>query len=192
MKRKKLSLFLAIVGFGCLALNSSYQLEPVVAKVFILCVASLSLVRGLTIDNGVTDFTPEVASATEEKEEIDFSDINGAAKIASEKILRGEGKEGITIYRELIKRSADAKAVFLSQMASAEYSMGNYKAAINYYIQAMNNGADEDMMDDCILDSFKELFKKNQDEDYVKNYFDWMPKGAYHAEAKALLIGHYT
>ena len=77
-------------------------------------------------------------------------------------------------------------------MATIEASTGNHKTAINCYLKALKHGADEDTVDDQIWESFRKEFAKTQDEDYVKNYFDWVPFGAHHSEAKALLIGHYA
>lgn len=93
---------------------------------------------------------------------------------------------------EVAKKTPKEKALFLFQMAESKYIIGNYKSAINYYIQAMENGADEDAMDDCIWQSFQKAYEVNKDEYFVKKYFDWVPSGAYQAEANALLIGHYS
>ncbi|WP_372370360.1 hypothetical protein [Candidatus Uabimicrobium sp. HlEnr_7] len=194
MKRKIFSLFLAILGFVCISLSHNYMLNAVVAKVVVLAISSSCLIYSLTKNT----ISMHVTTNTTEKDIFDYENVvnsnstNKAAKIASLYILNGDGKKGIAIYKELMKRSSDAKTIFLSEMAAAEYSMGNYKSSINYHIQALKNGADEDTTDDYIWQAFCEIYKTTQDEDYVKNYFEWMPQGAYHAEAKALLIGHYV
>lgn len=193
MKRKNFFMFLAILGFVCVSLSHNYTLDAVVAKVIVVGLASFCLIYGVT-KNTISVHTTK---NTTEKEVFDsekivsFYTVSEAAKIASSYILNGDGKKGIAIYKELLKQAPNAKAIFFSEMATAEYAMGHYKSSINYYIQALNSGADEDTTDDHIWQAFCKVYKTTKDEDYVKNYFEWMPHGAYHSEAKALLIGHY-
>ena len=165
---RNLPYIFATTGFVCICLSQNYTQEAVIAKVSLLVISCFCLLYGLN---------KEVMSIS--KKEHRESKVENYAKILSKTIKD-------------IEKRPEVKATFFQQMAQIEFASGHYKTAITCYLKAMKYGADEDAMDDNIWESFRNLYRKNQDEDYVKNYFEWVPFGAHHSEAKALLIGHYA
>lgn len=165
---RNLPFIFAIIGFTCLCLSTNYSQEAVIAKAAILVISSFCLLYGMN-----RSFIPAQQTKT-----VDAKIQNYITMLSS-------------TIKDLDKRP-EVKATFFQQMAHTEFASGNYKTAITCYLKAMKYGADEDAMDENIWESFRSFYKKTKDEDYVKNYFEWVPFGAFHSEAKALLIGHYS
>lgn len=164
---RNLPFIFAMIGFSCICFSQNYSSEATVAKLSLLGISALCLLYGL--NKSVKAFDKEKAN----------SKVKQYIEIVSKSI------------KDIDKRP-EVKATLFHQMATIEASTGNHKTAINCYLKALKHGADEDTVDDQIWESFRKEFAKTQDEDYVKNYFDWVPFGAHHSEAKALLIGHYA
>ena len=153
------------IGISCICLSNNYSIEATTAKIVVLVISLFCLVYG--VNSGIT--LPTQKTSTSASRYIDI----------------------ISKSMKDIDNRPEVKATLFHQMATVEASVGNYKSAISCYLKALKYGADEDTIDDQIWETFRKQYAKSKDEDYVKNYFDWVPFGAHHSEANALLIGHY-
>lgn len=73
-----------------------------------------------------------------------------------------------------------------SQIGAAEYFKGDFHKAIEFYVSARDNGADESMMDDNIWEACEALVKKGE-KAAAQRYLELCPDGSYVKQARKAL-----
>lgn len=106
---------------------------------------------------------------------------NAATLMSSRKF-----QESIDLYQRLVDEFPADKGSFLSQIGAGYYFLGDYDKAIDYYVQARDNGMMADMMDDNIWEACEAIYKKTQDKAAIDRYFALCPGGSHTKAANKL------
>jgi tetratricopeptide (TPR) repeat protein len=79
------------------------------------------------------------------------------------------------------------RGLYESQVGAAYYFKEEYGKALEWYIAALQHGADKSMMDDNIWEAVEALYDDTSNKDYLLSYQELFPNGQYHKKATALL-----
>ncbi|MCT4615099.1 MAG: hypothetical protein N4A49_09535 [Marinifilaceae bacterium] len=99
----------------------------------------------------------------------------------------GEFEKSINIYHKLAKDYPASKGLYLSQIGVGFYFMGDRNKAIEYYILALNNGADTDMIDDNVWEACEEIYEEEKNKAIIEKYLEYFPDGNYKKKAKKIV-----
>lgn len=107
--------------------------------------------------------------------------------IASSMILNKAYDASIDCYNYLMEQYPDATAECQSQIGACYYFTKEYKKAIEYYLTARKNGANENMIDDNVWEACEALFKIDKDLSIILDYLDYFPEGRYRRKAEKFI-----
>jgi TolA-binding protein len=119
--------------------------------------------------------------------EVSQNPENYAFNFASQLMLNGQYKECIAYYSAIAEQYPQKQGLCESQIGAAYYFLGNYVEAIEYYLQARDNGMNPDMMDDNIWEACETIYQKTNDLTAIDQYIKLCPQGKYIENAKNLL-----
>lgn len=108
-------------------------------------------------------------------------------RAASSALTGGDFPKASLLYHELAEEYPQNKGLYLSQVGVAKFFLNEYEEAIKYYLQAKDNGADNNMMDDNIWEACEALYNKAQDKQYIQKYMEYFPNGSYVKKANKIL-----
>lgn len=108
--------------------------------------------------------------------------INEAAGLLLDKDFEGSKRA----YESIMLKYPDSKGECLEQIGVAEFYMGNYEKALEYYIEAKNNGEDNSITEYNIWEVCEILYKNNGSSDAPEKYLSLYPKGRYAKKAGKL------
>jgi len=108
--------------------------------------------------------------------------------IASSMLLNRAYDASIDCYNYLMEKYPDSIAECQSQIGACYYFTKEYKKAIEYYLVARKNGANESMMDDNVWEACEALFKIDKNPSVILDYLDHYPEGNYKKKAKRILL----
>ncbi|KOY86187.1 hypothetical protein AD998_08520 [bacterium 336/3] len=114
-------------------------------------------------------------------------DEDKAFNAASGLMLKGAFNETIEAYQELAQKYPNRKGDCESQIGAAYHFLKKYDKAIEYYISAEKNGADQSMMDDNIWEACFAAYKATEDKKHMKQYIEIRPTGNYVKKANKFL-----
>jgi len=103
--------------------------------------------------------------------------------IATSMILSKAYDESIDCYKHLLEKYPDTIGECQSQIGACYYFKKEYKKAIEYYLNARKNGANENTMDDNVWEAYVEIYKKNKDVTAMLDYLEYFPEGRYKRKA---------
>jgi tetratricopeptide (TPR) repeat protein len=109
--------------------------------------------------------------------------INFAARLLDNK----QYKEAIAYFSAIAIQFPQEQGLCESQIGAAYYFLGDYAKAIEYYVQARDNGMNADMMDDNIWEACETIFQKTNNLIAIQQYLQLCPEGNYVEDAKILL-----
>ncbi len=95
----------------------------------------------------------------------------------------------IKAYQELTEKYPLNRGLYESQVGAAYYFLNDFESAINYYISALKNGADESMMDDNIWEATEAIYSQRKNKNVIEDYKNLFPKGSHSKKADKLLLG---
>lgn len=110
--------------------------------------------------------------------------INEAAGLLLDKNFEGSKQA----YESIMIKYPNSKGKCLEQIGVAEFYLGNYEKALEYYIEAKNNGEDNFMTEDNIWEVCEILYKNNGSSDAPETYLSIYPKGRYAKKAGKLVF----
>lgn len=111
-------------------------------------------------------------------------EINEAAGLLLDKDFEGSKRA----YERIILKYPDSRGKCLAQIGVAEFYMGNYENALEYYIEAKNNGEDNSMTEDNIWEVCEILYKNNSSSAAPEKYLSLYPNGSYAKKAGKMVI----
>jgi tetratricopeptide (TPR) repeat protein len=109
--------------------------------------------------------------------------INEAAGLLLDKDFEGSKRA----YENIMLKYPDSRGKCLEQIGVAEFFLGNYEKALEYYIEAKDNGEDNSMTEDNIWEVCEILYKSNVSSDAPEKYLSLYPKGRYAKKAGKLV-----
>lgn len=115
------------------------------------------------------------------------NDENALMRQAAKSMSSRNFGDAIDSYTKLAELYPAKKGLYESQIGAAFFFLGNYTKALEYYVSALKNGADKNMMDDNIWEASEELFNTNKDKKVLENYLEIFPDGRYKKQANTLL-----
>jgi tetratricopeptide (TPR) repeat protein len=125
-----------------------------------------------------------------------INDENEMMRNASKLMSSKKHSESIDLYTKLSESYPKNKGLYESQIGANYYFLGDYEKAIEYYVSAMNNGSNKNMMDDNIWEA-AEAFSKLQTpakdgsiintKSLIEKYIEIFPNGSYVKKAKNIL-----
>lgn len=108
------------------------------------------------------------------------------ANHASGLMLDRKYAECIAAYEALAAKYPERRGDADSQIGAAHYFLGDFHKAIEFYVSARKNGADESMMDDNLWEACEALVKKGE-KAAAQRYLELCPEGSYVKQAKKAL-----
>jgi hypothetical protein len=108
------------------------------------------------------------------------------ANYASGLMLDRKYAECIAAYEALAAKYPERRGDADSQIGAAHYFLGDFHKAIEFYVSARKNGADESMMDDNLWEACEALVKKGE-KAAAQRYLELCPEGSYVKQAKKAL-----
>lgn len=115
------------------------------------------------------------------------NDEDSLMRQASSALTNGEFEKSIELYKNLASDYPEKKGVYLSQVGVAFYFLNDFNKAIEYYLNAKENGADSDMMDDNTWEACEAIYKNESDKTALEKYLNYFPNGSYAKKAKKIL-----
>ena len=115
------------------------------------------------------------------------NDEDSLMRQASSALTNGDFEKSIELYQKLADDYPEKKGLYLSQIGAALYFLNDFNKAIEYYLNAKENGADSDMMDDNIWEACEAIYKKDNDKAAIEKYLEYYPNGSYVKKAKKIL-----
>ncbi|WP_400078148.1 tol-pal system YbgF family protein [Winogradskyella sp. R77965] len=109
--------------------------------------------------------------------------------LASAMLLSKAYDFSIDSYKFLMTKYPDAKAECQSQIGACYYFKREYKKAIEYYLKARTNGANESMMDYNVWEAYLAIYNANKNSTSMLNYLEYFPEGKYSKKAKKMIVG---
>lgn len=113
-------------------------------------------------------------------------DESSAVNAASGLMLDQKYAESIAAYEAIAARYPDRRGEAESQIGAAHYFLGDFHKAIEFYVSARTNGADESMMDDNLWEACEALVKKGE-KAAAQRYLELCPNGSYVKKAQKAL-----
>ena len=110
--------------------------------------------------------------------------INEAAGLLLDKDFEGSKRA----YESIIIKYPDSKGECLGQIGVAEFYLGNYEKALEYYIEAKDSGEDNFMTEDNIWEVCEIIHKNNGSSNAPEKYLSIYPKGKYAKKAEKLIV----
>lgn len=111
---------------------------------------------------------------------------SSAVNAASGLMLDRKYVECIAAYEALAAKYPERRGDADSQIGAAQYFLGDFNKAIEFYVSARTNGADESMMDDNIWEACEALIKKGE-KGAAQRYLELCPQGSYVKKAQKSL-----
>ena len=112
---------------------------------------------------------------------------NALMRQASSALTNGEYEKSIELYEKMASDFPENRGLYLSQVGAAHHFLNDYNTAIEYYVKAKNEGADDNMIDDNIWEACEEIYKNNNDKTSIEKYLEYYPSGNYAKKAKKIL-----
>ena len=109
-----------------------------------------------------------------------------ASNIASGLMLDRKYLECIAAYEAFAAKYPERRGDADSQIGAAHYFLGDFHKAIEFYVSARTNGADESMMDDNLWEACEALVKKGE-KTAAQRYLELCPQGSYLKKAQKAL-----
>lgn len=117
------------------------------------------------------------------------NDEDALMREASLALTSGNFQQAVEHYQQLANNFPQKKGLYLSQVGAAYYFLNDFNQAIDYYVQAKENGADDSMMDDNIWEACEAIYENSQDKAAIQKYLEHYPDGSYASAARKLLVG---
>ncbi|WP_298517576.1 hypothetical protein [uncultured Kordia sp.] len=107
---------------------------------------------------------------------------------ASSAMTSGKFDQSRALYQKMAVDYPENSGLYLSQVGVAYYFQQDYANAIKYYIQAKDNGADANMIDDNLWEVCEEMYENDKnDTAAIEKYLAHYPNGSYVKKAKKIL-----
>jgi len=113
-------------------------------------------------------------------------DETNAVNAASGLMLDQKYAESIAAYEAIATKYPERRGEAESQIGAAHYFLGDFHKAIEFYVSARTNGADESMMDDNLWEACEALVKKGE-KAAAQRYLELCPSGSYVKKAQKAL-----
>ncbi|MDH5399656.1 MAG: tetratricopeptide repeat protein [Cyclobacteriaceae bacterium] len=115
------------------------------------------------------------------------NDESALVRQASSLCTSGEFSKSLDLYLQLAEDYPNSKGLYLSQVGVNYYFLNDFNAAIDYYLKALDEGADSSMMDDNIWEACEALFNNDNDMAPINRYLELFPDGSYKKKANKIL-----
>jgi tetratricopeptide (TPR) repeat protein len=130
-----------------------------------------------------------------DKKNDDFIAKNPVAKDTENEMMRNASKlmtskqfnESIDLYQKLANNYPANRGLYESQIGANYYFLGDYIKAIEFYMSALKNGADKNMIDDNVWEATEALYEKTNNTNFFKGYTLFFPEGQYVKKANSFL-----
>ncbi len=118
---------------------------------------------------------------------LDMHDSNTGINILARFMTLKAFDKAKKAYTKILAEDERLKGLCFSQIGSAEFSLGNYKEAIENYLFSIKNGMDKELLEDKIWKAYKHWYINDKDVDHLKTYLGLYPKGIYQKEVFSML-----
>jgi tetratricopeptide (TPR) repeat protein len=115
------------------------------------------------------------------------SDENAKMRTAAKLLSSGQFAESLDLYKKMAEDYPENKGLYESQVGANYFFLAQYEKAVEYYVSALNNNANKDMMDDNIWEATEALYNQTKDKTKIEYYLNLFPYGNYIKKAKKLL-----
>jgi tetratricopeptide (TPR) repeat protein len=119
--------------------------------------------------------------------EVSQNNESQAMNFAAQLMMKAQYKQTIAYYSAIAIQYPVKQGLCESQIGAAYYFLGDYTQAIEYYVQARENGMNPDMMDDNIWEACETIYQKTNQLNAIALYLKLCPEGNYAKDAKILL-----
>ena len=115
------------------------------------------------------------------------NDEDSLMRQASSAMTGKDFEKSIILYQKLVNDYPDNKGLYLSQIGAAYFFLNEFNLAIEYYVKARDNGADNNMMDDNIWEACEAIYKNDNDKTVIEMYLEYYPNGSYVKKAQKMM-----
>ncbi len=109
--------------------------------------------------------------------------INSAAQL----LMNGLYHESIEAHQKIMQKYSHTKSDCNNSIGAAYFFLGEFTKAIIHYKIALENGADEGMVEDNIWEAAEANYEKKGEQILVNEYINLYPNGNYKKKASKLL-----
>lgn len=136
------------------------------------------------------DEANQVNQSYTQQNPVPASNQNAMVRNATSLMSSRKFQQSAEIYQQLVDQYPENKGTYLSQIGACQYFLGDYDKAIEYYVAALDNGADRGMMDDNVFEACEAIFKGTQLPADIERYLELFPAGNHLRAAKKLVGNH--
>lgn len=115
------------------------------------------------------------------------NDKSKAVNIAATLMMKKDYEGCIQAYTQIAQHFPAESATAKGQIGAAYYFKGEYETAIQYYLEALAEGAPDFMMDDNVWEACEALIEKTADKAWADKYLQYFPNGSHLKAAKKAL-----
>lgn len=112
---------------------------------------------------------------------------NAEMRRASKLLTSKNYQEALDLYAKMAEKYPKNRGLYLSQVGTCHYFLGNYEKAIEVYVESRENGMDKSMIDDNIFEVCEAIYNQSNEKSTLEKYFELCPNGSYTKKINKLL-----